>query len=152
MDEKGEDSVDAEKLLSRVNLFRSLNQKQIAQLARSATMQTYQPGQVIVAQGESGRGLYVLASGRAEVRKESRAQESVALNLLGPGQVFGEMALLDDAQRSASVVAQETSQCLVLAKQDFLAALEVHPEIAVPVLRIISRRLRDTLELLGAQG
>ena len=144
--------MDAEELLSRVSLFRSLNNKHVAQLALSATMQTYQPGEVIVAQGDVGLGLYVIASGSAEVRTAYPGQEPVTVNVLGPGQFFGEMALLDNNPRSASVIARESSQCLTLTKGNFLAALQSYPEIAVTVLSVISRRLRDTLELLGTQA
>lgn len=144
--------MEAEKLLSRVSLFHSLNKKHIAQLARSTTTQTYEPGQVIVAQGDTGLGLYVIASGSVDVRKERPGHEPVTLNTLGPGQVFGEIALLDDYPRSATVVAHETTQCLTLSKWHFLAELESHPEIAVAVLPIVSRRLRDTLTLLESQA
>jgi len=62
------------------------------------------------------------------------------------------MALLDDYPRSATVVARENTACLTLSKWHFLSELESHPEIAVAILPVISRRLRGTLELLGAQA
>lgn len=144
--------MNAEELLSQVGLFRSLNKKHIAQLARCATMQHYTPSQVIVKQGDTGLGLYVIASGSVEVRKERPGQDALLLNTLGHGQFFGEMALLDDYPRSATVTAREETDCLTLTKWHFLAELESHPEMAVPMLSILSRRVRDALEMLEARA
>lgn len=143
--------MNAEEMLSGVSLFRSLNKKHLAQLARLAVTQTYAPNQVIVGQGDTGLGLYVIVSGSVDVRKERPGQEPVSLNTLGGGQFFGEMSLLDDYPRSATVIAREETTCLTLSKWHFLSELESHPEIAVAILPVVARRLRDTLELLGAQ-
>lgn len=140
-----------EDLLSRVPLFRSLNKKHIAQLARLATAQQYAPGQVIVRQGDSGLGLYIIASGAVEVRKERLDAAPILLNTLGPGEFFGEMALLDDYPRSATVAAREQTECLTLTKWHFLAELESHPEMAVPMLSVLSRRIRDALQQMEAR-
>ncbi len=143
--------MNTEELVAQVGLFHSLNKKHIAQLARCATVQRYEPGQVIVSQGDTGLGLYVIGSGKVEVRRERPGQEPVVLNTLGPGQFFGEMALLDDYPRSATVVATEPTECLTLAKWHFLAELESHPEMALPMLTVLSRRLREVDQQLGAQ-
>ena len=134
--------MNSEDLLARVGLFHSLNKKHIAQLARLTTSQHYAPGQTIVRQGDTGLGLYVIASGSVEVRHETSSQEHTVLNTLGPGAVFGEMALLDDYPRSATVVALEPTECLTLTKWHFLAELESHPEMALPLLPVLSRRVR----------
>jgi CRP/FNR family transcriptional regulator, cyclic AMP receptor protein len=68
---------------------------------------------------------------------------------LGPGEFFGEMALLDGRPRSASIIAAEESQCLVLGRWDFLRELRRNPEIAVKMLAVLSGRLRATNELAG---
>jgi CRP/FNR family cyclic AMP-dependent transcriptional regulator len=144
--------VTNEELVAQVGLFRSLNKKHIAQLARSTTTQKYDAGQVIVSQGDAGVGLYIIASGKVDVRRERSGQEPVIVNTLGPGQFFGEMALLDDYPRSATVAAREATECLTLTKWHFLAELESHPEMALPMLSVLSRRLRDTLAQLDAQS
>ena len=144
--------VTTEELLARVDLFRGLNKKHIAQMARLAQQQHYAPGQVIVRQGDTGLGLYVVASGRVEVRQERPGEEPTVLNTLGPGAVFGEMALLDDYPRSASVVAQEPTECLTLVKWHFLAELESHPEIALPLLPVLSRRVRAAMQQTETQS
>src|ERR687888_532489 len=122
------DTVDTEQLLARVGLFASLNKKHLAQVARSAIRQHYAPDQVIVRQGDTGLGLYVVAAGRVEVRDERPGRVARVLNTLGPGEYFGEMALLDDYPRSATVIAREPTECVALTKWDFLAELKAHPE------------------------
>jgi CRP-like cAMP-binding protein len=144
--------VDTEQLLARVGLFGSLNKRHLAQLARLATRQQYAPDQVIVRQGDTGLGLYVIASGRAEVRDERPGQDARVLNTLGPGEFFGEMALLDDYPRSATVIACEPTECITLTKWHFLAELESHPEMALVLLPVLSRRVRTTMQQMEAQS
>lgn len=144
--------MDAEQFLSQVGLFRSLNKKHIKQLARAVQAQQYAPGATIVKQGDTGLGLYVITSGSVEIRKERPGQEPLTVNSLGPGQFFGEMALLDDYPRSATVVARESTECMTLAKWHFLGELEAHPEMALPMLSVMSRRVRDALELAEARA
>jgi CRP/FNR family transcriptional regulator len=144
--------MDAEQFLSNVGLFHSLDKKHIKRLARAVQSQRYAPGATIVKQGDSGLGLYVIASGAVDIRKERPGQEDLVVNTLGPGGFFGEMALLDDYPRSATVVAREETECLTLAKWHFLGELEAHPEMALPMLSVMSRRVRDALELAEARA
>ena len=144
--------LNTEELLARVELFRSLNKKHLAQVARLAQRQQYAPGQVIVRQGDTGLGLYVIAAGRVEVQQERPGKEPTVLNTLGPGEFFGEMALLDDYPRSATVVAREPTECLTLTKWHFLAELESHPEMALPLLPVLSRRVRVAMQQTEAQS
>ena len=142
--------MNAEELLSRVTLFQSLNKKQVGVLARFAALQQYAAGQAIVRQGDPGMGLFVLASGKAEVRKAGGDGGEYVVRVLKPGDYFGEMALLDDAPRSASVVAIGPAECLSLTKWHFLAELETHPEMALPLLPVLSRRVRAAEDRLDA--
>lgn len=144
--------MNTEELLARVGLFQSLSKKHLTQLARLATSQQYAPGQVIVSEGDTGLGLYVIASGSVEVRHERPGHEPLVLNTLGAGEFFGEMALLDDYPRSATVVARGQTECLTLTKWHFLAELESHPEMALPLLSILSRRIRAERQRAEAQS
>jgi CRP-like cAMP-binding protein len=141
-----------EELLARVDLFRSLNKKHLSQVARLAERQQFAPGQLIVKQGDTGLGLYVIVSGRVDVQQERAGAEPIVLNQLGSGEFFGEMSLLDDYPRSASVIAREPTECLTLSKWHFLAELESHPEMALPLLPILSRRLRAAMLRAEAQS
>jgi CRP/FNR family transcriptional regulator/CRP/FNR family cyclic AMP-dependent transcriptional regulator len=72
------------------------------------------------------------------------------LNTLGPGQTFGEMALLDGAPRAATITALEDTTCLVLSRWDFVAELQTNPHMAVAMLPVLSRRLREVEARLAA--
>jgi CRP-like cAMP-binding protein len=98
--------------------------------------------EVIFAMQEPADGLYVLASGRVKVAVSSSGGKELILATLGPGQFFGEMALLDDEPRSASVVAQLPTTAYRIRRQDFERLLDAHPPIARKLLREMSLRLR----------
>ncbi|MGI8967583.1 MAG: Crp/Fnr family transcriptional regulator [Chloroflexota bacterium] len=135
--------VNAEETLRNVPLFRGLQPKQIKSLARWAATRNYQPGQAIVTEGQSGVGLYCIESGRVRITKESVAGER-ELREMGPGESFGEMALLDDRPRSATVTAIVPTTCVLLDKAQFLAELNTYPEIALSILPVLVERLRES--------
>lgn len=140
-----------EELLASVSLFQKLDKKDIRSLARLVREQEYAPGQMIVQEGQPGLGLYVIAAGHAEVVQGSRV-----LRELTTGDFFGEMSLLDDLPRTADVRATSNTRCLTLAKWEFLGELEAHPQMALPLLPMLSRRARAAEErvdrLIGELG
>jgi CRP-like cAMP-binding protein len=127
----------AQAMLSSVPLFTALDNKQIRNLVTSAKERTFRPGDPIVKQGEKGIGFYLILSGQAQVE---RAGKKVAT--LGPGQFFGEMALLDEQPRTADVKAVEAVRCLVLSSWEFWAAVGDEPEVLRALLKETVRRLR----------
>jgi CRP/FNR family cyclic AMP-dependent transcriptional regulator len=141
--------VDVMAMISEVDLFRSLNESHRSYLANCTGTSQYQAGDVIIRQGEEGSHLSIIVSGRVEVRRERPSREPVVLNELGPGQFFGEMALLDDRPRTATVIALEDTLCLSLFKWHFRVQLESHPEMAIAILPEIARRWRETLDRLA---
>lgn len=143
--------MNVEELVAQVGLFKGLKPKHLTHIARCTKSEQFSPGQVIVSQGDIGQVLYIVSSGAVEVRRERPGQTSVVLDILDPGRFFGEMALLDDFPRSATVVATEDTECLSLGKWHFLVELESHPDLAVAMLPEMSRRLRQVLQQLEAQ-
>jgi CRP/FNR family transcriptional regulator len=132
-----------EDTLARVDLFSTLNKKELVALAQSCQERTYQAGTMIVSQGDSGVGLYVLKSGKVRIiqgNNPDRAEE--VLGTAGPGDVLGEMALLDDLPRSASIEAIEDVTALLLPVWEFRSILRSNPDIALKLLAVLSRRLR----------
>ncbi|MBI4640287.1 MAG: cyclic nucleotide-binding domain-containing protein, partial [Candidatus Tectomicrobia bacterium] len=91
---------------------------------------------------------FVIISGKVRVVKGIGGRERV-IRTLGPHEYFGEMALLDEFRRSASVIAEEDTECLLLVRWDFRAELRLHPEIALHILPLLSRRLREAEERTG---
>ncbi len=128
--------------LARAQLFSGLAPHELDALARAAEPREFARDHVIFAMQEPGDGLYVIASGRVKVVVSSSGGKELILATLGPGQFFGDMALLDDAPRSASVVAQLPTVAYRIRRQDFERLLEAHPPIARKMLVELSQRLR----------
>jgi CRP-like cAMP-binding protein len=137
-----------EELLKKVDLFSGLKKKGLTSLAKSCVERNYKSGQTLVKQGDSGVGLYMVVSGKVKIVKETINGEALEIAVQGPGDFFGEMTVLDNAPRSASVIAVEDTDCLLLTSWDFRARLEVHPEIALDILPIVVKRFRETNEKL----
>ncbi|MDB5076599.1 MAG: hypothetical protein JWO42_2778 [Chloroflexi bacterium] len=137
-------------LLAQVDLFRGLDESHRSRLANCTGTAHYQAGDVIITQGEEGTHLSIVVSGRVQVIRERAGREPIVLDELGPGKFVGEMALLDDRPRTATVIALEDTACLTLFKWHFRVELESHPDMAIAILPEISRRWRQALERLAA--
>ncbi|MBX5450599.1 cyclic nucleotide-binding domain-containing protein [Thermogemmatispora sp.] len=132
-----------EETLRKVSLFSGLSQKELKELAGSAQERHYSAGTVLFHQGDTGTGLYIITAGRVRIvqaKDPDRAEE--VIGTAGPGEVLGEMALLDDLPRSASVVAEEETTAILLPIWEFRSVLRRQPEIALKLLSVLSRRLR----------
>ncbi len=135
-------------ILQRTPLFRGLNRRQIEQIGKRFVERTYAPGDKIVTQGKGGEGFFVIMEGRAEAIHEQADGTHAVLNLLNPGDFFGEMALLTEQMRTASVVAVEPTRCLVLAQWDFLGLLREDADMAVAVLQELAARFSRVLAIM----
>lgn len=131
-------------LLRRVSLFSGLEQKELEQLARSMKERTFEEGQVIAREGESGVGFFVIEDGQATVtvRDEERAT-------LGAGDSFGETALLAESERTATVTAATELRCYGMTLWEFRPLVESNPKIAWSLLQTLARRLRDLEQRAG---
>ncbi len=133
-----------EEFIARVPIFSGCTPEQIAAIAAVAQESLYEPGQIVVTEGTPGQAFYLVMEGRVEYLRD----DSV-LGTFGPGEFFGEMSLLDEAPRSATVRAVEQTRCLMLSSWDFKALLLEHPEIAIKLLEVLSRRIRVSNERVG---
>ena len=134
--------MNIEDALAQVPLFSQLGHRDLKRLAKGTVTRQFQNGEAIVREGEQAVAFYLILSGRVEVVKGAEGSSPRVLNTLGPGDFFGEMALLDGYLRSATVRAVEDTECLVLSRWDFMAELRSSPYIAVQMLPVLSRRLR----------
>ena len=134
-----------EEFVARVPIFSSCTTEEIAAITSVAQEGFFQPGQIIVTQGTPGQAFYLVIAGRVEIMRDG-----VSLGAFGPGDFFGEMSLLDQAPRSATIRALDQTQCLMLSSWDFRALLERHPSIAIKLLEVLSRRLRVADERIGS--
>jgi CRP/FNR family transcriptional regulator, cyclic AMP receptor protein len=128
--------------LARVDLFAALTPEELERLGARLRRRRYPKGAVILVEGDPGTGLYVLESGRARIVVASPAGRELVLDVRGPGEFFGDMALLDGEPRSADVVAAEDCRVLILQREDFVRFVETHPQAALRLLAVLSRRLR----------
>lgn len=135
-------SLELVELLRRSSLFAELAQNELEALARAAELREFARDEVIFAMFEPADGLYVVASGRVKVCISSAEGKELIIATLGPGQFFGEMALLDDEPRSASVVAQLTTTTYRIRRPEFSRLLDASPSIGRKLLRELSLRLR----------
>ncbi len=134
--------------LHNVPLFHGLDNRQLEHIAKRMVERDFPAGQSIVTQGKGGEGFFVIVSGKAEALREHDGAK-VTVNNFGATDFFGELALLDDGLRTASVVTSEPTKCLVLTRWDFLAALrEGDVEMAIVILQELAKRFRRALDAL----
>lgn len=136
-------------LLRSTELFHDLDTPTLQLVAQQLTEQTYDDGQVVFHEGEAGERLFLLLSGAMHVYVE-RGGKTITYATVKPGECFGEMALIEDRARSATVRALVPSRCCALSKPDFLDLIQRYPHIALEVMRSLSRRLRQTSTRLQA--
>jgi CRP/FNR family transcriptional regulator len=136
-----------EEALARVDLFSGLRKKELKDLAKYCGERTVSPGSVLLSQGEQGLGLFILTKGTVRItRKNSPDGAEEVLATAGVGDVIGEMALLDDLPRSATVTAVDEVTMLALSLWDFRRILRSifrsDPDVGLDLLAVLSRRLR----------
>jgi CRP/FNR family transcriptional regulator, cyclic AMP receptor protein len=124
--------------LKSVDLFSQIPGEDLAQVALISTEEAREQGEEIFAEGESGDALYLVIDGKVRVHKHDRV-----IAELGERECFGEMAILDAAPRSATVTALIDSNLLKIAREDFQEIMSEKPEIAMGIIKVLTRRLRD---------
>ncbi|MGB5080106.1 MAG: Crp/Fnr family transcriptional regulator [Burkholderiales bacterium] len=137
-------------LLRNVPLFSVLPEHQLALLTSVVSRKRFSRGTAIIAAGDSTDSLYVVISGRLKVMISDDEGREVILSMLGPNEYFGEMGMIDDHPRSASVVCVEPCEVLGLSKRDFKKCLEDNFEMALTVMRGLVKRLRDADGKIGS--
>jgi diguanylate cyclase (GGDEF)-like protein len=135
-------------LLTRVSLFHALAPEDIRHIAEAAEPMEFQPGENIVEVGDAGRSLFIVVDGTVQVLYPGRNHE-VALALLGAGDFFGEMALLNAKPRSATVRAQTLVRALKLEQRAFQRLIHASPSVAIQIMEILSLRIRTADEQIG---
>jgi len=133
-------------LLKRVELFSHLTQEQLSALATQTREQSFRKHAVLINEGDIGESMYIIKSGSVKVFVSDDDGRELVLYEQGPGAVIGDIALLDDEPRSASVVTLSTATALVIGKQAFLDCLLQSPETAINIIRSLTTRLRDATE------
>ena len=137
-------------MLHNVPLFAGLDEQQLAVLVRVIVRKSVGRNVKIIGAGDPTDSLYIVISGRLKVLMGDEQGREVILSILGPGEFFGEMGLLDDSPRSASVVTLEACELLSISKTDFKRSLAENFELSLMVMRGLVKRLREADQKIGS--
>jgi len=140
--------------LSKVSIFSLMKKEDLERLAKQTQHHFFHKGEVIIREGGRDRRLFIIISGEVEVIKGLGSKNERHLRTLGPHSYFGEMSLIDDLVRSASVVAKGDTQILSLDQWNLRKEIEKYPVMAFELLQMLSRRIRtiekSMINMLGA--
>ena len=135
-------------LLKEVPLFQFLDDHERTELAAQLDVVGFETGQTIFNYGDPGDSIYVISSGEVEVFFKNDTGERIVLEVATRGDFFGELSMLDEGTRSASVVATQETQALRLDRDDFEKFLSLRPHAAMDIITAMGRRHRETVERL----
>jgi CRP/FNR family cyclic AMP-dependent transcriptional regulator len=137
-------------VLRSVPLFAGFPEDQLRTLTTMVVRKSLPRGAMVMAAGDPTDSLYIVISGRLKVMMSDADGKEVILSILGPGEFFGEMGLIDDAPRSASVVCIEPCELLSISKRDFSKCLADSFDMAMAVMRGLVHRLREADRKIGS--
>ena len=129
---------DVVESLAHVPLFAGVRRKELDRLAKVMRERTFAEGEEVTVEGHSGVGFFVIEHGNATVSLKGEI-----IRTLAPGDHFGEVALIDEGPRSASITATTDLRCRGMAAWEFRAFVQEHPEVAWPLLETLTSRLRE---------
>jgi len=135
-------------MLAEVSLFQLLDDEERTTLAEILDVRHYDKGDTIFSYGDAGDALYIVRSGSVEVFVENTEGEKIILAENLPGDLFGEISLMDGGARTATAVAIDDAELLTLDRADLLELITQHPHAAMDLLTVMGRRLRATDEML----
>jgi CRP/FNR family cyclic AMP-dependent transcriptional regulator len=136
------------KALSKVPLFSQLSAKDIDAIASMATTRKLKARQALFRKGDAGAQVFVVATGRLKVVSTSELGDDLVFCLVEPGELVGEVGLLTERKRTATVVALAASELIVIDRRDFGALLRSRPEVAVELLSVVAQRLARVSQFL----
>ena len=142
----------AVELLQRVPLFSELSEPELERIAQVAVPRSYPADTRVFHEGDPGDACYIVRDGSCRVTREHPDGRAITLATLGPGAIFGELAMLDGESRSASVEATENTELLALPAGDMRALIRSHPEMAEKLVIALTRRLREANERITRQS
>jgi CRP-like cAMP-binding protein len=138
---------DRRALLREHFLLKALSDDELDRMLRFSSVQSYKPGEVIFRKGDPGEGMMAVLKGQIRIGVMSVEGKELIHNIINPGQVFGEIALLDGKERSADAVAIVPTDVLVVLRRDFLPFLESDAKLCIRLMTVLCEKLRQTSEL-----
>jgi CRP-like cAMP-binding protein len=135
-------------MLQRSPLFRGLTPPALERIAELAGQRSFRAGEIVFSQGDPGDALYAVVTGKIRISAGAADGREIFLNIMEPGDSFGEIALLDGGTRTASATATLPSELVTIRREHFLGLLEREPRVALELLRLCGERLRWTSGLV----
>lgn len=135
-------------ILRKVQCFAGLSDRELQALAGNLVKRTFGRGMILFHKGSPGRSLYIIESGKVRIFLLSETGQEISVNVYGPGEVVGELALLDGLPRSAGAMVMERTVAYTLYRDDFLRCLDAYPGLARGIIQELSARLRYTTECI----
>lgn len=139
-------------LLGRVPLFSALATEELGRVAEVAVPRRFEAGEAVFHEGDASDTCYVIRSGHARAVRAHQDGRSITLAQFGPGDIFGELAMLDEERRSATIETLEAMEAIAILGADMRRLLREHPDISVKLIVALGRRLRETNERLTRQS
>ncbi len=136
-------AVNITQLLEQTPIFAHMRERDLKAISQTARTRTFKAGEVVVKEGEEANSMFVIAAGEVEVVKGADTPKPTVLARLSSGDFFGEMAMLDDQPRSATVKAVRDTECVTILRAEFVGEMRRHPEIAMAMLPVLVKRLRQ---------
>lgn len=138
--------MDRRELLGKISLFSSLEDRELDALVATTTTKRVKAKETLFRRGDPGNQLYGILSGSLKVMTTGIDAKDVMFNLMGPGEVLGEIALLDGKERSATVIAVEATELMTLDRRELFPFLEKHPRAAIGLATVLASRVRRLSE------
>jgi len=136
-------AVEKISLLQNIPLFSGLGDAELHTLFDHTSVRSFPKNSVVINDGDESNSLYVIVSGKVKVFLMNDKGKEIILNYQSAGEYFGELSLLDQVCRSASVITLEPCQFIIITKTDFMRCISLHPKIALRVMRDLTARLRE---------
>jgi CRP/FNR family transcriptional regulator, cyclic AMP receptor protein len=136
-------------LLSRIPLFAGLNEAELGGLAQDFTLRQFQPGETIFFEGDAGQTLYLIESGQVRIYVQNEEGQETSVALYGPGDLLGELAVIDQQPRSATAVALKQSIVYAIGRDRFHYWLRESPQLLDNFLKMLTVRIRLTTRQVG---
>jgi CRP/FNR family transcriptional regulator, cyclic AMP receptor protein len=137
---------DVKRILGQHFILKYLPTSDLDHLAQLSAVRTYKAGEPVFLKGDPGTAMMAVLAGRVRICAYSTDGREVVLNVISPGEVFGEIAMIDGGERTADAFAMEETELLVLGRRDFMPVLARNPDVCIKLLELMCRRLRWTSE------
>jgi CRP-like cAMP-binding protein len=143
-------ALDKRGLLAQTPLFSQFSPDELSRLVSFMRVERYPARRVLVRKGDAGTSMMVVLQGRVQICTRSEGGREFVVNIINPGEVFGEIALLDGSDRTADAITMDSCELMILERRDFVPFLHDHPDACMRLLEVLCKKLRWTTGVLEA--